>query len=72
MQTQLQDVATFGWIVVRISKGGRAEMEQLRLDDGTWAPKRNWYRVAVRIGLLKRFHLEEEDTYANYRKAPTL
>jgi hypothetical protein len=66
IHTELTDIATFGWIVVRIAKGGRAEMEQLRLDDGAWAPKRNWYRVAVRIGLLKHFHLEEEDTYSNY------
>lgn len=66
----LQDVATFGWILVRISKGGQAELEQVRLDDGTWAMRRLEYRVFVRIGLVKHIQVEEEDTYTNYQRFP--
>lgn len=66
------DVISFGWILVRLSKGGRAEMNWTRLGDGTWVPQRLWYRVAVRIGLFRHFHQEEETRYSEYQKMPQM
>ncbi len=68
LRAELTDVVSFGWILIRIGKGAKVEMDQVRLDGGVWAPSRLWYRVAARLGLLRVYRLEEEIFYFDYKK----
>ena len=66
------DTISFGWILIRIAKGGRAEVERTRLADGTWAMTRLWYHVAARVGLFRLYHREDETTHFGFRKLPQM
>ncbi len=67
VQAKLVDGVSFGWILVRMHKGGRVEVENVPLGDGLWAPKRLWYTVSLRVGLVKNYRVEEETRYSDYR-----
>lgn len=71
LDAELLDTVTFGWILVRIHAHSRVAMSQTRLQPGVWLPERTWYRVALRVGLLRFYHLEEEAVYFNYLPAAT-
>jgi hypothetical protein len=66
LEAELLDTVTFGWILVRIHAHSRVAMSQTRLRPGIWLPERMWYRVALRVGLLRFYHLEEETIYSDY------
>jgi hypothetical protein len=68
IEAELLDTVTFGWILVRIHAGSRVSLTQLRLDGGVWAPEQVWYRVSMRVGLLKVFGTESEAKYGEYRQ----
>ncbi|MEO8661297.1 MAG: hypothetical protein ABI693_22695 [Bryobacteraceae bacterium] len=69
MTSEARDVISIGLILVRIAAGSRAEVVQERLADGTWAPKRIWYRISARIGLFRKFHIEDESLYWGYHRS---
>lgn len=68
LEAELVDPVNFGWILVRIAKGARVRMERTRLQQDLWLPSRLWYTVALRIGLVRSYNIEEKATYTNYRR----
>lgn len=66
LDAELTDTVTFGWILVRIHAFSRVWMTQTRLAAGIWLPEQMWYRVSLRVGLLKSYHLEEDTLYSGY------
>lgn len=66
LDAELLDTVTFGWILVRIHAHSRVDMSQTRLQPGVWLPQRMWYRVALRVGLFRFYHVEEETLYSSY------
>jgi hypothetical protein len=66
-EAELLDTVTFGWILVRIHEGSRVRMGQQRMDDGAWVPDQMWYRISMRVGLVKLLGAETEVTYGDYR-----
>jgi len=70
VQAELIEGVNFGWILVRVNKGGRAELERIRVDNQVWLPKRSWFTVSARVGLLKLYNLEEETVCFDHRKLP--
>ena len=69
VDAELLDTVTFGWILVRIHKGSRVSLTQVRVNGGVWVPQRMSYRVSLRLGLVKRSETEMEAIYSDYRKA---
>jgi len=69
VDSELRETVTFGWILVRIHAFSRVSMTQVRVDNGVWLPERLWYRVSLRVGLLRSYHLEEETLYGPYVEA---
>ena len=67
IEAELLDTVTFGWILVRIHEGSRVRMSQQRMDDGAWVPDQMWYRISMRVGLVKLLGAETEVTYGDYR-----
>ena len=65
---ELVDNFHFGWILLRVAKGARVEMEQVRVNGEVWLPRRVWYVASARIGLFRRYFVEQENTYSRFRK----
>jgi len=63
-----EDVS-FGFFIARLSKGSRITIEQMRLPDGQWVPKRIEARAAARTFLFFNHNFEEQVTYSDYRKS---
>jgi hypothetical protein len=66
LDAELLDTVTFGWILVRIHAFSRVLMTQTRHAPGVWLPEQMWYRVSLRVGLLRYYHLEEDTLYSDY------
>jgi hypothetical protein len=67
-EAELLDSVWFGWILVRIARGAKVKMDQMRLNDGLWVTKHLWYTASARVGLVMAYHVEEEFDYRDYRK----
>jgi hypothetical protein len=65
------ETASFGWFVVRIRKGTRVIIEQMRVNDQVWLPKHVDAKIDMGIGLLKRYDSEEETSYRDYKRFRT-
>jgi hypothetical protein len=68
-EAELLDTVSFAWILVRIGKGARVKIEQTRVNDEVWLPRRLWFVVSLRIGLIKVSHIEQETRYKSHRRS---
>lgn len=68
IEAGLTEPVSFGWLLVRIAPGARVVLEQQQIEKELWVPKRTWYRADVRIGLIKRYHIEEQITTWGFRR----
>jgi hypothetical protein len=66
IEAELLDTMSFGWILLRIHSGSRVVLTQMRQADGAWLPERTWYRVSLRVGLVKSSRVESETLYGRY------
>ncbi len=66
IEAELLDTMSFGWILLRIHPGARVVITQVRQADGAWLPERTWYRVSVRVGLVKISRVDSETVYSHY------
>ena len=67
------DVAYALWSVTRktgarFHKGSRFMLEQTRVNDEVWLPLHLTAKIDVRIGLIKNFDVDLEQTYRDYKK----
>ncbi len=62
------DSVTFGAILLRVGKGAHIEMEQTRVNDEVWLPKRIALQGSARLLLFKGIREQIEFTYSNYHK----
>jgi hypothetical protein len=69
IEAELLDTMSFGWILLRIHSGSRVVLTQMREADGVWLPERTWYRVSVRVGLVKSSQVAAEVVYSRYSLA---
>ena len=67
-EAELIDNFNLGWVLVRVAKGARVRLEQTWVNEEVWLPMRIWFVASARVGLLKRVHVEQENTYSRYRK----
>ena len=68
VEADVIDTISFGWIVARLAKGARIELEQTRVNDEVWLPSRIRAVASARVGLVKRFNIDSETTYSKFRK----
>ena len=65
------DTVSFGLFLARLHKGTRVLLEQTRVNDEVWLPKHVDVKVDARIALLKKFNLDLDTTYRDYKKFRT-
>ena len=62
------DRISIGWIVARIEPGTRFGVEQTRVENGLWMPRRITIAGAAHVMMVYNKHLNEELTYSGYRR----
>jgi len=65
------ETISFGWILARIGKGSRLTIENMRLNNELWAPRRLTIHASGRVALVKKLNADQETTYSDYRKFQT-
>ena len=71
MEAETLDTVTFGAFLIRIAKGAHIVMEQTRVNDEVWLPKRIALEGSARLFLVKGMHTQLDFTYSQYRKFST-
>jgi hypothetical protein len=59
---------SYGLFLARVAKGSHMALEQTRVNDEVWLPKRLAVNVTARIGLVKKLDLDREIVFSGYRK----
>lgn len=59
---------SFGLFLARLNPGARLVLEQTRINDEVWLPKREYMTGSGRIALLKRIAEDDEITWSDYKK----
>jgi len=68
LDAQCIDTVSVGLFLARIHKGSRIVIDTVRVNDEVWLPRRVDLRLDAKVALLKNYNLEEDITYANYKK----
>jgi hypothetical protein len=71
MDVEALDTVSIGLVLARIHKGTRFILEQTRVNDEVWLPKQINYKFNARLGLVKGFNIDGEQTYRDYKKFRT-
>jgi hypothetical protein len=65
------DDISFGWVIARVHKGTHVFVEQIRVNDEVWLPKRVQFHLDAKLALLKNYHEDVEQTFRDYKKFRT-
>lgn len=68
IEAETTDTVSFGGFLVRVAKGSRLVIEQTRVNDEIWLPKRVTVNASARLFLLKGFNREFDFTFSDYKK----
>jgi hypothetical protein len=68
MDVECLDTISFGLFLARFHKGSRFMLEQTRVNDEVWLPAHVAAKVDVRLGLVKNFDVNLEQTFRDYKK----
>lgn len=71
MDVEALDTVSIGLVLARIHKGTRFILEQTRVNDEVWLPKQVNYKFNARLGLVKGFNVDGEQTFRDYKKFRT-
>ena len=63
---------SFGFFIARLAKGSHIVIEQMKLSDGEWVPKRVQAKASARTFVVLNHNFEEDVTYTNYRRAANI
>ena len=67
-EAEATDNISWGLFIARLAKGARVEIEMTRVNDEVWLPKHIAAKASARLALVKRYNIETDTTYSNYRK----
>jgi hypothetical protein len=68
LEAQTTETISFGWFLARLNPGAKLVLEQTRINDEVWLPKREYLSGSGRIALVKRVTEDEEITWGDYKK----
>ena len=68
MDVECLDTISFGLFLARFHKGSRLMLEQTRVNDEVWLPAQVSAKIGVRVGLVKNFDVNLEQTFRDYKK----
>jgi hypothetical protein len=62
------DTITVGGVLARVNKGTHLILEQIKVNDEVWLPRRFTGKLDARVLVLKKFNIERENIYSDYKK----
>jgi len=65
------DTVSIGWVLARIHKGTRVNLEQTRVNDEVWLPQHVTFKLDARVALFKGYLMDGDQTYSDYKKFRT-
>ncbi|MCI0347819.1 MAG: hypothetical protein L0Z53_00200 [Acidobacteriales bacterium] len=65
------DTVSFGLFLARIHKGTRVVIEQTQVNEEVWLPKHVMAKIEARVALLKKYNVNQDYTFSDYRKFRT-
>jgi hypothetical protein len=70
IRTEAEVTADISWglFVARLNKGARLDVQMTRVNDEVWLPKRIEAKISARLALVKKYRVESETGFSNYRK----
>lgn len=68
LEAETTETISFGWFLARLNPGARLVLEETRINDEVWLPKREYLSGSGRIGLVKRVAEDQEVTWNDYKK----
>jgi len=68
MDVECLDTISFGLFLARFHKGSRFRLEQTRVNNEVWLPAHLAAKIDVRLGLVKNFDVNFEQTFRDYKK----
>jgi hypothetical protein len=71
MDVECLDTISWGLFLARFHKGSRVTLEQTRVNEEVWLPLHVTFNVEGRLGLVKGFNLEDEQSFKDYKKFRT-
>ena len=67
-EAEVTDNISWGLFVARLSKGARLDVQMTRVNDEVWLPKRIEAKASARLALVKKYRIEADTSFSNYRK----
>lgn len=71
MDVECLDTISWGLFLARFHKGSRVTLEQTRVNDEVWLPLHVSFNIDGRLGLVKGFNLQDEQSFRDYKKFRT-
>jgi hypothetical protein len=71
VEARALDTISLGWFLARIARGAQISLENIRVNDEIWAPKRIAVQGSARLALVKKISADQEHIYSDYRKFQT-
>ncbi len=68
LEAETTATISFGLFLARMNPGAKLVLEQTRVADGVWLPKREYMTGKGRVALVKRIAEDEEITWSDYKK----
>jgi hypothetical protein len=68
IEMEVLDTISLGGFLLRVSKGSRLLIEQTRINDEVWLPKKVSLHATARILLVKGLNREVDVTFSDYKK----
>ncbi len=68
VEAEVIKTVSWGLFLLRLDPGGRVSLEQTRVNDEVWLPRRVIVAGSARIGLIKKVRMQEEITYSKFRR----
>jgi hypothetical protein len=67
-EAEAADNISLGLFIARLNKGAWIKVEMTRVNDEVWLPRQIEASGSARLALVKKFNIETQTTYSNYRK----
>jgi len=71
LDIQCIDTVSVALFLLRLHKGSSIQIEQVRVNDEVWLPRRVALKLDARLALLKGVNIAEDVTYRDYKKFRT-
>jgi hypothetical protein len=68
MDVECLDTVSWGLFLARFHKGSRLMLEQTRVNDEVWLPRKVTAKIDVRLALLKNVDVDFDQTFRDYKK----